>query len=141
MVSKFGISKLPGGPYFQGLLLLVSGRVNDILKQDASTHGFITPKGRRQTPRLGRGLFDVNALPLMLERPPLNRKNSYTSPRLHPKMMAETNISPENRPLEKEIPIGNHHFSPKTHTPEKKNRGCNGNLPGKMGIYHGLYKC
>ncbi len=22
----------------------------------------------------------------------------------------ETNISPENRPLEKEIPIGNHHF-------------------------------
>ncbi len=26
-VSKFGISKLPGGPYFQGRLLLVSGRV------------------------------------------------------------------------------------------------------------------
>ena len=23
----------------------------------------------------------------------------------------ETNIAPENRPLEKEIPIGNHHFS------------------------------
>ena len=22
----------------------------------------------------------------------------------------ETNIAPENRPLEKEIPIGNHHF-------------------------------
>ena len=24
--------------------------------------------------------------------------------------LPETNISPENRPLEKEIPIGNHHF-------------------------------
>ena len=30
----------------------------------------------------------------------------------HKKRVAlpETNISPENRPLEKEIPIGNHHF-------------------------------
>ena len=27
VVSKLGISELPGGPYFQGLLLLVSGRV------------------------------------------------------------------------------------------------------------------
>ena len=24
--------------------------------------------------------------------------------------LPETNIAPENRPLEKEIPIGNHHF-------------------------------
>ena len=24
--------------------------------------------------------------------------------------LCETNIAPENRPLEKEIPIGNHHF-------------------------------
>jgi len=24
--------------------------------------------------------------------------------------LLETNIAPENRPLEKEIPIGNHHF-------------------------------
>ena len=28
--------------------------------------------------------------------------NTYTLP--------ETNIAPENEPLEKEIPIGNHHF-------------------------------
>ncbi len=25
-------------------------------------------------------------------------------------ILPETNIAPENRPLEKEIPIGNHHF-------------------------------
>ncbi len=24
--------------------------------------------------------------------------------------LPETNVAPENRPLEKEIPIGNHHF-------------------------------
>ena len=28
----------------------------------------------------------------------------------HPYTLPETNIAPENRPLEKEIPIGNHHF-------------------------------
>ena len=27
-----------------------------------------------------------------------------------PTTLPETNIAPENRPLEKEIPIGNHHF-------------------------------
>ena len=27
-----------------------------------------------------------------------------------PSTLPETNIAPENRPLEKEIPIGNHHF-------------------------------
>ena len=32
---------------------------------------------------------------------------------LHP---PETNIAPENRPLEKEIPIGNHHFQGRTVT-------------------------
>ena len=34
-------------------------------------------------------------------------------PNFHPKTLftlPETNIEPENRPLEKEIPIGNHHF-------------------------------
>ena len=25
-------------------------------------------------------------------------------------ILPETNMAPENRPLEKEIPIGNHHF-------------------------------
>ena len=29
---------------------------------------------------------------------------------LSPITLPETNIAPENRPLEKEIPIGNHHF-------------------------------
>ena len=28
----------------------------------------------------------------------------------HEVTLPETNITPENRPLEKEIPIGNHHF-------------------------------
>ena len=28
--------------------------------------------------------------------------------------LPETNMSPENRPLEKEIPIGNHHFKGQT---------------------------
>ena len=27
-----------------------------------------------------------------------------------PHTLPETNIAPENKPLEKEIPIGNHHF-------------------------------
>ena len=31
-------------------------------------------------------------------------------PQLQGTTLPETNISPENRPLEKEIPIGNHHF-------------------------------
>ena len=34
-------------------------------------------------------------------------------PKTYPKtggILPETNIAPENRPLEKEIPIGNHHF-------------------------------
>ena len=29
---------------------------------------------------------------------------------IHRITLTETNIAPENRPLEKEIPIGNHHF-------------------------------
>ena len=33
-----------------------------------------------------------------------------SQPKKHPPTLPETNIAPENRPLEQEIPIGNHHF-------------------------------
>ena len=39
---------------------------------------------------------------LRCKKPWLNTGGTFTLP--------ETNIAPENRPLEKEIPIGNHHF-------------------------------
>ena len=37
-----------------------------------------------------------------------NSKSLKTN--MEPNTLPETNIAPENRPLEKEIPIGNHHF-------------------------------
>ena len=44
----------------------------------------------------------------------LRRQNFDMKLPWHPMIQAitlpQTNIAPENRPLEKEIPIGNHHF-------------------------------
>ena len=38
------------------------------------------------------------------------KQTSRNQPPDRPITLPETNIAPENRPLEKEIPIGNHHF-------------------------------
>ena len=43
-----------------------------------------------------------------VDRPDGTNMNLVTDMQLH--TLPKTNISPENRPLEKEIPIGNHHF-------------------------------
>ena len=43
--------------------------------------------------------------------------------------LPETTIAPENRPLEKEIPIGNHHFQGRTVSFREGNRG---QIPSKV---------
>ncbi len=41
---------------------------------------------------------------------PKKHENSRCHPKKGTDTLPKTNIAPENRPLEKEIPIGNHHF-------------------------------
>ena len=42
--------------------------------------------------------------------PPWYMWNHHMDPQKQSITLPETNVAPENRPLEKEIPIGNHHF-------------------------------
>ena len=43
--------------------------------------------------------------------PGIKDVQAFVYPNFHlANTLPETNIAPENRPLEKEIPIGNHHF-------------------------------
>ncbi len=40
----------------------------------------------------------------------INTQNAHVWKEIHGNTLPETNIAPENRPLEKDIPIGNHQF-------------------------------
>ncbi len=44
VVSKSGISEIPGGLYFQGLLLLVSGKVGETKQKELQPHTLIAVK-------------------------------------------------------------------------------------------------
>ena len=56
-------------------------------------------------------LEDILGFGIPIYEPGIKDVQAFVYPKFHlANTLPETNIAPENRPLEKEIPIGNHHF-------------------------------